>query len=129
MEAGTDPTRVTEQRLRDYQARVVDDVRSRIARGAGSVLVVAPTDAGKTTVGAELAGDGSVLWLAHTRELVDQAAQRLAERHGVDAVGVVMPGVEARPASMGPAVLVCARSRDRTVLRAIAGLAASSCAR
>ena len=84
--------------LRTYQTRTIEAVGQHLAGGAASVVVVAPTGAGKTVIGAELVGgDERVLWLAHTRELVDQAATRLRARYGIAAVGVVMPGVEETP--------------------------------
>lgn len=86
--------------IRSYQARTIDAYREYVARGATSVLVVAPTGAGKTAIGAEIVADApSVLWIAHTRELVDQAAARLRSRCGARAVGVIMPGVEESPSA------------------------------
>jgi DNA repair protein RadD len=70
-------------KLRDYQVRACDGVRASWAAGHRAPLLVAPTGAGKTTMGAALAADGlatggRVLWVAHRRELVAQARARLA---------------------------------------------------
>lgn len=85
--------------LRPYQRSAVDAVREAwgaLSR-AGSprwVCLVAPTGSGKTTMGSELArlslDVGPVVWLAHRRELLDQAADRL-RRDGAPWVGVVSP--------------------------------------
>lgn len=68
--------------LRDYQLRAVESVRAAWQAGTRAVCLVAPTGAGKTVLGAELArGYCAVLWVAHRRELVAQARSRL-ERDG-----------------------------------------------
>ncbi len=77
--------------LRSYQLRAVAHVRDRWARGITRVCLVAPTGSGKTTMGAALARDRRVLWLAHRRELIDQAATRLRDQEGLR-VGVICPG-------------------------------------
>lgn len=68
--------------------------------GARSVLAISPTGSGKTTLFGELtraldAGGKRVLILAHRRELIDQACNRLRE-FGVT-YGVIMAGVEPTP--------------------------------
>ena len=72
--------------LRDYQTRAVEEVGACYRR-VRSVCLVAPTGAGKTLLGLEvarrtLARDPTrrVLWLAHRQELVSQAIER-AEVH------------------------------------------------
>ena len=76
--------------LRPYQSRTIDDVLSCYH---DNPLVVAPTGAGKTTVGVEiakaLAADG-VLWVAHRSELLDQARDRF-EQSGIG-VGMIKAG-------------------------------------
>lgn len=64
------------QILRPYQARAV-----QAARASASALIVAPPGAGKTTIAAEIirCEPGRVLFLAHRRELISQAAARLAQ--------------------------------------------------
>lgn len=57
------------------------------------IVIASAVGSGKTTMGASVAGalDEPTLWVAHTRELVLQAAETLRRRTGRD-VGVVMPG-------------------------------------
>ena len=84
-------------KLRPYQVRAVSAVRQAWCR-VRSVCLVAPTGAGKTVLGEELISDvGTVLWVAHRRELVTQTAKRLRKRFGPGNVGVVMPGEPAMP--------------------------------
>jgi len=66
--------------LRDYQIRSTDDVLS----DETNVCLVSPTGSGKTTMGAHIAlaysgshRSGHVVWIAHTRELVQQARATL----------------------------------------------------
>jgi superfamily II DNA or RNA helicase len=73
--------------LRAYQRRGVDDIRSaarELSRGRSGcgILAVAPTGAGKTRVGLELALAGvakgaRALWLAPRNELVEQPVERI----------------------------------------------------
>lgn len=70
--------------LRGYQEQAIYAARMHFAQGKRSVLLVSPTGSGKTTIGAHIAAGhiakgGRVLWVAHRRELVDQAAKRLRE--------------------------------------------------
>jgi len=65
--------------LRPYQLDALAGVRDVLARH-GSCVVVLPTGTGKTSVAATLMNEwpgGNCLFLAHTRELVAQAAVRL----------------------------------------------------
>lgn len=73
---------------RDYQIRAIDGARRAIREGRRAPLIVAPTGAGKTTIAslivsghiAKAAAGGKaarVVWLAHRRELVKQAAETL----------------------------------------------------
>jgi superfamily II DNA or RNA helicase len=65
--------------LRDYQLHALAGLRDALSRHA-SALCVLPTGCGKTTVAATLMNEwpgGNTLFLAHTRELVGQAAARL----------------------------------------------------
>jgi DNA repair protein RadD len=68
--------------LRPYQLRAINSVRAEFARGARSVVLVAPTGAGKSTIGSAMAAAAvargrRVGWLAHRAELVDQAFDTL----------------------------------------------------
>jgi len=65
--------------LRPYQKQAIESVRRVLERNA-SAIVVLPTGTGKTSVASTLMNEwpgGNCLFLAHTRELVDQAAGRL----------------------------------------------------
>lgn len=85
------------QTLRDYQQRGLRQVLDAYGAGARSVLAVAPTGSGKTTLfgylAAQLAASGKrALILAHRRELVEQASNRLREfgvQHGIIMAGTL----------------------------------------
>lgn len=81
--------------LRGYQEEAIDDLRRAISKGNRRVLLQAATGSGKTVIasqiirGAEEKGN-SVLFLAHRRELVYQAFDKL-KSFGVDR-GLLMAG-------------------------------------
>lgn len=86
--------------LRSYQTDVIDRVAAEIAAGHRRVLLVAPTGSGKTVIAgaiiAEAAAAGRrVLFLAHRRELIEQAAKRLYAA-GVPDSGILLPGYPMR---------------------------------
>ena len=62
--------------LRDYQLRAIDEVSRQLM---SNPLLVLPTGAGKTFTCAALVQQLGMrtLWIAHRRELISQAAQRL----------------------------------------------------
>lgn len=65
--------------LRDYQSDSIVAVQAELAKVRGTFLVL-PTGAGKTVVFATIGRDwptGRVLILAHTEELINQAAQKV----------------------------------------------------
>jgi DNA repair protein RadD len=81
---------------RPYQLDLVARARAAFTN-ANAVLAVLPTGGGKTVVGSMVVsgalGRGRrVLWLAHRRELIRQAASRLPGE-----IGVVMAGDRERP--------------------------------
>ena len=86
-------------KLRDYQLATVAGVREQMAAGHKRILVVIPTGGGKTTIGGfmvqgTVARGGRVLWLAHRKELVEQAHERISDGRtgfGLKA-GVMMAG-------------------------------------
>jgi DNA repair protein RadD len=85
------------QALREYQIRAIAGVHTAWNQGSRAVLLVAPTGSGKTRMGEELvysemAAGGCVLWIAHRRELIRQAADRLRSRFGHLDVGLIAPG-------------------------------------
>ncbi len=68
---------------RPYQVEAVEAVERDLPEH-GSVLIVIPTGTGKTVVGSEVVRRyvgrrQRVLWLAHRRELIEQAATKLRE--------------------------------------------------
>jgi superfamily II DNA or RNA helicase len=82
-------TTSTNHVLRDYQRRAIEDL---VAALANRPILVAPTGSGKTLMAATLVQQLGLptLWLAHRKELVDQAARRL-EAQGLS-VGVILAG-------------------------------------
>jgi DNA repair protein RadD len=79
--------------LRDYQRRLVADMRRAYAGGARSILGVMPTGAGKSATIAHMAArhvelGGTVLTIVHTRELLAQAKDALKS------AGIAEPRVE-----------------------------------
>jgi len=71
-------------RLRSYQESAVREIRARVAGGVRRLIVVAPTGSGKTTIAAHIIASaverGSrVLFMAHRRELITQAFNRLVQ--------------------------------------------------
>lgn len=105
------------QILRDYQQRGLREIMAAYRDGARSVLAVAPTGSGKTTLFGTLAAQLStagrnVLILVHRRELATQACNRLRE-FGVQ-YGLIMAG--ARPV---PYARVQVASVDTLVRRAV----------
>jgi superfamily II DNA or RNA helicase len=85
------------QTLRDYQERGVQSIFDAWRSGARSVLAVAPTGSGKTSVFSWIASKlhVPVLVLVHRRELATQAANRLRE-FGVG-FGYIMSGEPSSP--------------------------------
>lgn len=88
--------------LRAYQERGVVGVFEGWREHRRQCLVC-PTGGGKTAMGEACVAlfpykpAPRVLWLAHRRELIKNAAQRLAWRFGAFEVGMLMPGAPAEP--------------------------------
>ncbi|HNQ22469.1 MAG TPA: DEAD/DEAH box helicase [Phycisphaerae bacterium] len=82
------------QQLRDYQERAVEQVLEKLDRRP---ILVSPTGSGKTTMATEIVERLGVptLWMAHRKELIDQAAERL-NAHGLHA-GILMAGYQSDP--------------------------------
>jgi DNA repair protein RadD len=79
--------------LRPYQVRGLAAVRKHLAAGRKSVLLVAPTGAGKGTIAAHVLASSvskgrRALFIVHRREIVLDVAKRL-RRAGVERVGVL----------------------------------------
>src|SRR5574344_139786 len=73
--------------LRPYQTNLIESARAEFASGHKRVLMVAPCGSGKTVLASFMCGEhvtrgGKVLFLAHRRELLEQAAGTF-ERTGV----------------------------------------------
>jgi len=74
--------------LRDYQIAAKDAIRAEWARGVKKTLLVLPTGTGKTIVFAKISEDlvregERGLILAHRGELLDQAADKIAQATGL----------------------------------------------
>jgi DNA repair protein RadD len=86
--------------LRPYQLAVIGRADAEIAAGRRSIIIVAPTGAGKTVIAAKIANDAEargkrVLFLVHRRELVIQSSAKL-HATGLDH-GIVAAGFPTRP--------------------------------
>jgi superfamily II DNA or RNA helicase len=86
--------------LRDYQVQAIARVEAEIAAGRKRPLLVATTGAGKTVIaGAYIAAEAArgqrALFLAHRRELIEQASRKLYAV-GIDH-GIIQAGFPARP--------------------------------
>lgn len=94
-DASLAPDRVSLRPLRPYQAKAIAEARAAYRSGKRAILLVAPTGAGKTRLGAEIvtgaiAKGGAVLWLAHREELLVQA-QAAIMAEGLPHVGIIAP--------------------------------------
>ena len=72
------------RQLRSYQSRAIEQCRAALRAGKRSLLLVAPTGAGKSTMAAGIAAaararGSRVAWFAHRRELVTQGRDTLRE--------------------------------------------------
>lgn len=87
------------QTLRDYQERAIRSTFDAWRDGVNRILQIAPTGSGKTTGFTWIAANVKVpvLILAHRRELVTQASNRLRE-FGVS-FGVILAGEPSRPSA------------------------------
>lgn len=89
--------------LRPYQQNAIFSVVEHWTQGTRRVLLVAPTGAGKTVLGAEfchlemMRTAGAVLFVVHRIDLVIQTAERFRNRFGLNDVGIVAPGHDVQP--------------------------------
>jgi DNA repair protein RadD len=81
---------VLSKKLRPYQARAITDVRARVLLGVKRIICVGPTGCGKLFVLANIIRTATlpVLFVAHRKEIIDQAVQQLAGQ-GITHVGVI----------------------------------------
>ena len=68
--------------LREYQLEAVENLREKIRAGLRSLVLVSPTGSGKTVMASHIIDNASqkgnpVLFLAHRKELIDQASGKL----------------------------------------------------
>lgn len=79
----------------DFRERAIQLTRKHLSNGRHTVLV-GPTGCGKTRMALNLVDGRRVLWITHTRELVDQAAAAFREHTGckVQALGGSRPSLE-----------------------------------
>ena len=85
--------------LRPYQLRAVENLREKIRAGKRRLVLVAPTGAGKTVVASHMVTcaidkGNDVLFLAHRKELIDQASNKL-RAFGIPH-GIIMAGYPKR---------------------------------
>lgn len=88
--------------LRPYQRSSVNNVIKHWHAGIGRVCLVAPTGSGKSIMGGEVVlrartAGADVLWVAHRRELIEQAADHARRRIPDEEVGIVCPGSPSTP--------------------------------
>jgi superfamily II DNA or RNA helicase len=87
--------------LRPYQTDAIRDYRAAVTGGQRRIIVVAPTGAGKTVIGAAIidgtvrADRQNVLVLAHRREIIAQTAGKLLTA-GIGH-GIIQAGCPTRP--------------------------------
>jgi len=83
---------ITPTKLRDYQQELIDETAEAL-RDHRSVILQAPTGAGKTEMAVEIARkyrDQIIWFVVHRHELIGQTSRAL-KRAGVDCHGVVAP--------------------------------------
>lgn len=102
--------------LRPYQDRAIAETRAAYQRGGRRVVLVAPTGSGKTVIAvhmirAALARGRRVAFVAHRRELITQASERLGAL-GIEH-GIIQAGRPARAAPVQVCSIDSLRSRAR----------------
>ena len=70
--------------LRDYQVNAILALQKKLAEGIKRIVIVAPTGSGKTTIAGNIIANAVnqglyVLFIAHRRELINQAYHRLIQ--------------------------------------------------
>ena len=94
-------------KLRDYQAAAVSHVYAYLKQEKGNPCLVIPTAGGKTPIIATIAHDVAVKWggrcliLAHVKELLEQAVDKLASIAPDLPIGVYSAGLNRRDTEHG----------------------------
>lgn len=96
--------------LRSYQSAAISSLRSKIASGSRRLILVSPTGSGKTVMASHMIHSATergrrCLFLAHRKELIDQASNKLDAlgiEHGVIKAGHkrVQPWADVQVASV-----------------------------
>lgn len=97
--------------LREYQRETIERAREITRRGVKRLVIVAPTGAGKTVIGARLVFSAlqrgrRAIFVAHRRELITQTYRKLIES-GVDEANIgVLMGDDGRTRAEAPIQVV-----------------------
>lgn len=103
--------------LREYQSGAIDQAASKVAGGCRRLLLVSPTGSGKTVIASHivlrsLAKGNPVLFIAHRKELIDQASKKLAAMSLPH--GIIMAGC--KPDPMAPVQIASLQTAIRREL-------------
>lgn len=84
--------------LRSYQQKAIEGLQEKFKENKKKVLLVAVMSAGKTIMASRMIqlavkNGKRVLFIAHRRELIDQAADKLKKFSGIDS-GMIISGVQ-----------------------------------
>ncbi|WP_239404497.1 DEAD/DEAH box helicase [Frankia sp. Cj3] len=101
--------------LRPYQREAIDAVYAKFREGVNRPAIILPTGSGKTVLLAHMAAenDGRTLILAHRRELIDQAEEKVRSIATGRSVGVEMAGRKAGGAEIVIASVQTMSSKKR----------------
>ena len=91
---------MTAPELRAYQRDIIEAFRASVQAGNRRIILVAPTGAGKTVIGADIIRKyvdnyKDVLVLAHRREIISQTSEKLLP-HAIGH-GIIQAGFQGRP--------------------------------
>ena len=85
-------------KLREYQIRAIETLRTILRSGKKRPVLVLPTGAGKSVIFGQMIANilnngKTVLWIVHRRNLVIQMQAVLKDHFGIEA-GIIMSGIE-----------------------------------